>query len=79
MPMIILSIRVETEIIFTKKHHMFEKSYIKDILYNLQFFFQFEAKTHHSWQSLKLVLTILVFSTRGNQHFRHFILYRPKA
>ena len=36
------------EIIFTKKQNMFEKSYIKDILYNLQFFLKFVSRDNNT-------------------------------
>jgi len=36
------------EIIFTKKQHMFDKWYIKNVLYNLQFFFQYVSSDNNN-------------------------------
>ena len=57
------------EIIFTKKHHMFEKSYIKDILYNLQFFFQF-VKDDNNF--IKLTNDYIDFLHLNNVNIQHF-------
>lgn len=57
------------EIIFTKKYHMFEKSYIKDILYNLQFFFQF-VKDDNNF--IKLTNDYIDFLHLNNVNIQHF-------
>jgi glycosyltransferase involved in cell wall biosynthesis len=59
------------EIIFTKKQHMFEKSYIKDILYNLQFFLQFVSPENNK-TFIELTNNYIDFLHLNNVNIQHF-------
>ena len=59
------------EIIFTKKHHMFEKSHIKDILYNLQFFFEYVPSNDKN-NFIKLTNDYIEFLYLNKVDIQHF-------